>query len=227
MSAQPLPLVIAHRGASWDERENTLPAFERALADGADYLELDVQAASDGALVVFHDLDLGRLTGLRGPLRRRPLAELRELGVPVLEEVVELVRGRAGLMVELKSPHLFRRHDVVRRAAALLSGDDVLLGFSRAALLQARAHRPGLRVLQHVGYGVSIRRAATYAWAVGFHDPRATRRGIERAHRLGLAATVYTVNEPTRMLELAELGVDGIFSDRPGLLRATLARPRA
>lgn len=227
MSAPPRPLVIAHRGASWDERENTVPAFERAIADGADYLELDVQASSDGALVVFHDLDLGRLTGLRGPLRRRPLAELRELGVPLLEEVVELARGRAGIMVELKSPYLFRRHELIRRVAALLSRDDVLLGFSRAALLQARADRPGLRVLQHVGYGISIRHAASYAWAVGFHDPRATRRGIDKAHRLGLAATVYTVNDPARMLELAALGVDGIFSDRPALLRATLARPPA
>jgi glycerophosphoryl diester phosphodiesterase len=219
--------VIAHRGASWDERENTLPAFERALAGGADYLELDVQASSDGALVVFHDLDLGRLTPLRGPLRRRPLAELWEVGVPLLDEVVELARGRAGLMVELKSPHLFRRHELVRRATTMLSADDVVVGFSRPALLEARAHRPTLRVLQHVGFGVSIRRASSYAWGVGLHDPRATRRGIEKAHRLGLAATVYTVNEPARMLELAELDVDGIFSDRPELLRATLARPRA
>jgi glycerophosphoryl diester phosphodiesterase len=227
-TARSRPLVIAHRGASWDERENTLPAFERALAEGADYLELDVQAASDGAPVVFHDLDLGRLTGLRGPLRRRPVAALRELGIPLLEEVVELARGRAGLMVELKSPHLFRRHDLVRRATAVLSEeDDVVVGFSRAALLEARVHRPALRVLQHVGYGVSIRRAAAYAWAVGFHDARATRRGIEKAHRLGLAATIYTVNDAERMLELAALGADGIFSDRPGLLRATLARPRA
>jgi glycerophosphoryl diester phosphodiesterase len=219
--------VIAHRGASWDERENTLPAFERALAAGADFLELDVQASSDGALVVFHDLDLGRLTALRGPLRRRPLAELRELGIPLLDEVVELARGRAGLMVELKSPHLFRRHELVRRTTALLSDDDVVLGFSRAALLEARTHRPALRLLQHVGFGVSIRRASAYAWAVGFHDARTTRRGIQKAHRLGLAATVYTVNEPARMLELAALGADGIFSDRPALLRATLARPRA
>ena len=63
--------VIAHRGASADERENTLPAFERAIELGADFVELDVQVSSDGVLVVFHDLDLDRLTPLRGPLRRR------------------------------------------------------------------------------------------------------------------------------------------------------------
>ena len=63
--------VIAHRGASADERENTLPAFERAIELGADFVELDVQASADGELVVFHDLDLDRLTPLRGPLRRQ------------------------------------------------------------------------------------------------------------------------------------------------------------
>src|SRR6185503_12697431 len=76
--------IIAHRGASADERENTLPAFERAIAVGADFVELDVQVSADGALVVFHDVDLDRLTPLRGPLGKRPLAELREHAIPTL-----------------------------------------------------------------------------------------------------------------------------------------------
>ncbi len=216
--------VIAHRGSSAAEVENTLPAFERAIADGADFAELDVQASSDGALVVFHDLDLDRLTPLRGPLRRRALAELREVGIPTLEEVVELTRGRIGLMVELKSPHLFRRHDVPRRVVGLLGAEDVVLSFSRRPLLEVLRVSPATRVLQHVGYGVSIRAAAGYAWAVGFHDPRVSRRGLRRAAALGLRTTVYTVNDEARMAQLAALGVDGIFSDRPALLRATLRR---
>ena len=61
--------VIAHRGASSEEKENTLPAFERAIELGADFVEFDVQASSDGGLVVFHDLRLDRLTEARGPLR--------------------------------------------------------------------------------------------------------------------------------------------------------------
>ncbi len=217
--------VIAHRGASAELRENTLPAFERAIAVGADFVELDVQAAADGTLVVFHDLDLDRLTPLRGPLRRRNAAELREHGIPTLEEVIELARGRAGVMAELKSAHLFRRHDVVRRTVELLGADDVVLSFGRRALLEALRARPRLRVLQHVGYGVSIRAAAKYAWAVGFHDPRVTARGVARARRLGLQTTVYTVNDEGRMRQLAALGVDGIFSDRPALLRDVVSSP--
>ena len=214
--------VIAHRGASVDERENTLPAFERAIELGADFVELDVQASADGALVVFHDLDLDRLTPLRGPLRRRTLAELREHGIPTLEDAVELTRGRIGVMAELKSAYLYRRHDVIGRTVALLGDEDAILSFSRRALQEALRRRPTLRVLQHVGYGVSIRAASAYAWAVGFHDPRVTARGIARARRLGLETTVYTVNDPRRMRVLAAMGVGGIFSDRPALLRETL-----
>jgi len=197
------PLVIAHRGASWDEPENTLAAFRRAIEVGADYVELDVHAAPDGRLVVTHD----------------PPADGWEL--PTLEEALELLAGRIGVMVELKRPYRYRRHDVVRRAVELLGPDDVAVSFEPWALLQVRRLRPELRTVQHVAY-VPLRFAATYAWAAGFEDSRATPRALALARRLGLATTVYTVNDPKRMRELAALGVTGIFTDRPDLMRETL-----
>jgi glycerophosphoryl diester phosphodiesterase len=216
--------VIAHRGASWDERENTVPAFERAILDGADFVELDVQATRDGGLVVFHDRRLERLTPLTGAVCSARLDELTEVGVPSLEEVLEVTRGRVGVMAEVKGAWRSRRHDLVRRTAALLGETDVLLSFERRALLEARGAFPRLRLLQHVGAGVSIRTAATYAWAVGFHDARVTPRALASASRIGLRTTVYTVNDAVRMAELVELGVGGIFTDRPALLRSVLAR---
>ena len=219
-----MTLVIAHRGASAEERENTLPAFERAIELGADYVEFDVQAASDGGLVVFHDLTLDRLTPARGPLRWRPLAELRELGIPTLDEVLELTAGRIGVMAELKSPWLYRRHDVVARTLRLLGDDAVVVSFSRTAILETRRLRPALRTVQHVGYGTSIKAASGFAWAAGMSDARTTARGVAKARRLGLEALAYTVNEPSRMLALREMGADGIFTDHPGLARETLAR---
>jgi len=217
--------VIAHRGASYDARENTLAAFERALAIGVDFVELDVRASSDGELVVFHDARLDRLTPLRGPLGRRTAAELAEHAIPTLAQVLELCRGRAGVMAELKSPHLYRRHELVARTVAMVDPDaDIVLSFQRGALLEARGLSPRLRILQHVGYGVSIRAAARYANLVGFADGRVTRRGLEKARSLGLATTVYTVNDETRMRELAAADVDGIISDRPDRLLAVLGR---
>ena len=218
--------IIAHRGASAEEQENTLPAFERAIARGADYVEFDVQASSDGGLVVFHDLRLDRLTGVSGPLRARPLAELRELGIATLEEVLELTAGRIGVMAELKSPWLFRRYDLVGRAVGLLGPNAVVLSFSRCAILETRRLRPTLRTVQHVGFGTSIRAAGRFAWGAGFDDGRVTQRGITTAHSLGLKALVYTVNDPARLLEIAAMGVDGVFTDCPGLARETLAGRR-
>jgi glycerophosphoryl diester phosphodiesterase len=192
-------LVIAHRGACWELPENTLAAFERAIEVGADFVEFDVHATNDGTLVVCHDRPSGG-----------------ELG---LEEAVELVRGRIGIMCELKTPWRYRRHDIVRRAVEIIPDDAIVVSFDARALRAVR----GRRVLQHLGPRASIRAAAAYAWGVGLQDARVTRRGLASARSAGLATTVYTVNDPARMAELAALGVDGIFSDRPDLLRRVLA----
>jgi glycerophosphoryl diester phosphodiesterase len=197
--------VIAHRGASFELPENTLPAFERAIEQRADYIELDVHADADGALVVTHDAPR--------PGRRYPR----------LEEALDLCRGRIGVMVELKRPWRYRRHDVVARTVRLVTHDDTLVCFQRRPLEEARRLRAGLRTVQHVGFGVSIR-AAAGAWAAGFRDDRVTARGLAAAKRLGLLTTVYTVNDPARITELAALQVDGVFTDRPDLARATLAQ---
>ena len=190
-------LVIAHRGASAELPENTLGAFERAIEIGADFIELDVW----NGLEVTHD---------------RP----RSGGAyPTLAEAIEVCRGRIGLMVELKRP----RGDTVRRVLRLIDDETVLVSFQRRALEEARALRPGLRTIQHVGFGVSIRRAAP-AWAAGFQNERVTSRGLAAAQALGLETAVYTVNDTARMAELRDLGVTGIFTDDP---RAALAALRS
>ncbi len=91
---------------------------------------------------------------------------------PRLEEVLELCRDRIGVMVELKRPSRYR--GIVPRALALMRDDDVLVCFQRRALEEARALRPAIRTIQHVGFGVSIRRAAG-AWAAGFQNERCDR----------------------------------------------------
>jgi glycerophosphoryl diester phosphodiesterase len=198
------PLVIAHRGASAELPENTLAAFERAIERGADFVELDVHARSDGELVVSH-------------ARPGTTPEL-----PRLAEVVALCRGRIGLMVELKSPYRSRRHKLVARTLELLDDDAVVLCFEPGAIAQVRSLRPGIRTMQHTAF-VPIRFAAAYGcWAVGFENRRLTRRALRIAARYGLETAVYTVNEPQRMLELAALGVSGIFTDDPQLALTVL-----
>ena len=188
-------LVIAHRGASAELPENTLAAFERAIEIGADFIEFDVW----NALEVTHD------------------APQAGIAYPSLADVIELCRGRIGLMVELKRP----RGDLVSRVLRLLDDDDVVLSFQRRAVEETQQLRPRMRTIQHVGFGTSIR-TAQGGWAVGFQNQRVTRRGLAVARSLGLATTVYTVNEPSRILELRALGVTGIFTDDPRAARAAL-----
>ncbi len=190
-------LVIAHRGASHEVPENTLPAFERAIQLGADYVEFDVH----NDLSVTHD------------------APRRGVRYPTLAEVLDLCHGRIGVMVELKRP----RGDTVRNALALMHDDDVFVCFQRRATEEARRLRPAVRTVQHVGFGVSIRRAAG-GWAVGFQNERLTRRGLDTARSYGLETTVYTVNDAARIAELDRLGVTGVFTDCPDRALAALGR---
>jgi glycerophosphoryl diester phosphodiesterase len=199
-------IVIAHRGASAELPENTLPAFERAIEHGAPYVEFDVHRDREGALVVTHD---------------PPVAGA---AYPRLEEVLDLCRGRIGVMVELKRPR--RYPGMVARALELVDDDAIILSFERAALVEVRARRPALLTMQHVGLGCSIRGAAG-AWAVGFRDDRVTTRGLAAARRLGLATAVYTVNDVRRMIELDRLGVMGVFTDLPARALTALRRPPA
>ncbi len=219
LSAHPAPLVIAHRGASFERRANTLAAFRRAIEVGADYVEFDVQPAADGELVVVHDR-----------LRRLTLAELRRRDpeIATLSEVLDLCAGRVGLAVELKHPYAHRRHDPVARTLAALRARSVdverlmLLSFEGPALERAARELPGLRTVLHLGWRRRPSVASRF-WGLGLEDWAARAPVVRRAHALGLATTVYTVNDPRRMRELAALSVTGIFTDRPDLLRRTLS----
>jgi glycerophosphoryl diester phosphodiesterase len=201
------PLVIAHRGASWDKPENTLPAFERAIALGADYVEFDVRAASDGTLVCAHE-------PVRGP---------RAPHMPTLDEALDLLAGRVGIAVEIKEEAVtsvvldaLRKRDI--------DPDDVLVLSGRGQTLEAaRRLWPELRLVLHLARWRPDPSRATRYWGVGFADRSARPRVLSQAKSQGLATTVYTVNEPRRMLELADAGITGIFTDRPDLLHQTLA----
>jgi glycerophosphoryl diester phosphodiesterase len=164
----PTPTVIGHRGASGELPENTLPAFERALAQGAAILETDVHVTRDGALVLIHDDELGRTTDGQGRIAERTLAELRALDaghrfdpagegafpfrgkgfrIPTLEEAFERFPG-VRWNLELKE----HRRDLIEATASTVRRfgceDRVLLAAAEDAIMaDLRAHlaRSGLR----------------------------------------------------------------------------------
>jgi glycerophosphoryl diester phosphodiesterase len=234
-------LRIGHRGAAGTRPELTIPAFTRALDLGVDLIELDVQLTRDRQLVVLHDRQLGRTVRGEGPVRERSLAELMALdagawfdarwagaGVPSLEQVVELTRGRAELNVEIKSPP----SDWEGTAEALLAlltrhgrlPTTIISGFEHDALQAVRTRSVAARIgvlWQHADLEpMWCAAAALGAMAVHPHWGLIDEAVVVEAHQRGLQVLAWTVNDPDAMAELARLGVDGLISDFPERLRA-------
>jgi len=235
-------LNIAQRGASADAPENTLPAFEAALAAGADALELDVHMAADGALVVIHDATLGRTTNGRGLVGAHALGDLRRLdagswfgsafagtAVPTLPEVVAFTRGRARLFVEIKGGSDFYPGIELAVIRCLKEGgalrDAVLLSFDHPALLAVRSAAPEVETAALVdGRPVDPGRVAAAAGAGGLSLGHQLITARERAltAAAGLRLYAWTVDEEAQMRRLVDMGLDGIITNHPGRLRRLL-----
>ena len=237
----PVPLASAHRGGAADGDENTAEAFARAVKLGYRYVETDVHATADGVPVVFHDASLERLTGTVGrvaDLRWADLATLRVGGagaVPRLDDVLAAwpdVRFNIDVKADAAAAPAV---DVIHADSA---ADRVLLAsFSDARLARLRA-LAGPRVATSLGRGEVTRllvsawtrtplrlpRSAVAAQVPARHGrvPIVDRRFVTRAHRLGLQVHVWTIDDPAEMARLLDLGVDGLMTDRPAVLREVL-----
>jgi glycerophosphoryl diester phosphodiesterase len=232
--------VIAHRGFSAKAPENTLAAVRLAMEIGADMVEIDITVSSDGHVVVIHDETLERTTNGRGAVAEHSLAELRELDagswfaprylgepIPTLGEVLDLVRGRMLLNVEIKpeavtlgAPRLVAELIMERRMAAHV----VVSSFAPAALDALRREAPEIRTASlyndELHRGLTPRDIVEEVGATAFNiDHRSlSRETLASCRELGLPVSVYTVNDLTRMKELVAIGVDAIFTDRPDAL---------
>jgi len=224
------PLVFAHRGGSKIGPENTIAAFDRGLAAGADGLELDVHLSRDGFVVVHHDARLDRTTPARGPLKERTAADLGQLNVPTLRDVLARYSNVA-IIIELKERGPALARAVVEDVRTAGAADRVCLGsFSVTALRAARAAAPNIATS---GARFEVRMALYRSWCglspgrvpyQAFQIPEtsgATRvvspRFVELAHKSGIAVQVWTVDEPEDIRRLLSWGVDGIISDRPDI----------
>jgi glycerophosphoryl diester phosphodiesterase len=231
--------VIAHRGASGYLPENTLPAYELAVEQGADLIEIDLHRTRDAGVVVTHDEDLAGLGG-RGEIADASLAEVRALDagegerVPTLDEVLdrfgrriafnlEIKRGTRGEYPGLEAAALaaLERRGLLERTLFSSFYDPVL---RRLRELSPRA-RIGLLISRRYPERALERAKALRAEALHPERPLVTKTLVEAAHAEGLVVYVFTVDDPAEMTRLLELGVDGIFTNYPDRLRALLDPP--
>jgi glycerophosphoryl diester phosphodiesterase len=223
------PRVWAHRGASAHAPENTMLAFDKARAAGADGIELDVRFDGDHNVVVFHDSLLDRLTGMPGRMEQLSAADrarLRVRGepVPLLAEVlaafdleidVEIKALKAGRMARLVAATARVIKDSGRRDQVLISSFDPI------SLVQFHHHLPGIALayLFHDEQPLPLRRGWVGTWigASLLHPQHTlcTESAIKTWRTHGLPINAWTVDDRHELERLARLGVDGVFCNDP------------
>ena len=229
--------IIAHRGASNSTPENTMAAFEQANADGAEWIEIDVQENADAEVIVAHDSDFLRQAGVNLKVWDSTNEELRHLDVgswfdpaysdervPTLREVLEWATGRSGVVIELKyyghdQDLESRVVDVVEETG--MESDIMVMSLKRAGLRKIAELRPTWTrgLLNTASVGDLTRLDVDF---LALNAVAATRAQIRRAHERGMKVYVWTVNDPVQMSVMLSRGADGIITDKPALARKVL-----
>ncbi len=234
--------VIAHRGASAAAPENTLAAIRRAIEDGADWVEIDVQETADGEVVVFHDSDFMKLAG--NPLKiwdatASDLSQIdigssfdprfRDERVPTLAQVLSECKGKAGVVIELK--YYGHDQDLEKRVAEIVEAQQMVDEISLMSLdLAAVEKMKRLRPKWKVGLLMSVSAGDFSTVNVDFLAVNAAtvdHAFVRRAHAINRQVMVWTVNDPITMSSMIGHGVDGLITDKPDVARRVLEQRAA
>jgi glycerophosphoryl diester phosphodiesterase len=229
--------VTAHRGSSLKAPENTMSALRQAIADGADYAEIDVQTTADGVVILMHDADLMRISSVNRRVQEIRFDELGEIDIgswfsgdfskertATLDEAIKLVNGRIKLNIELKynrpDPELVEKVGNIIRSNAF-SGKCVITSLDNGELKKFRKSFPEVKT------GFIVFRALGSLTKTEFdflsiQATKATSRLVKNAHQNGKEIHVWTVNDFQTALSMIEVGVDNIITDKPDFIRNLL-----
>lgn len=234
--------VIAHRGASATAPENTLAAFRLAIEQGADWVEIDVQVNAAGQVLVFHDRDFKRIGDHALDLRAATPEDLAKIDIgswfdpefaaertPTLREVLDLCRGRCGVLIELKhygDDEILERRVVEEVEAAGMVGEIEMMSLDQEAVRKVRQLRPDWPVglLSSVALGDLTRLDVDF---LGLNARAASPGLIRRARDAGIDVYVWTINDPVAMSAMISRGVDGLITDEPGRARSVIEQRAA
>lgn len=233
--------VIAHRGAAGSKPENTMAAVLQAIEDGADWIEIDVQETADGEVIVMHDSDFMKIGAEPLKVWDATLEDVARIDIgswfdpvyadqrtPLLSEVLEASRDRAGVLIELK----YYGHDemlekrVAEIVAALGMEDQVMaMSLKYAAVQKMKSIRPDWKV------GLLSSASAGRIWQLDA-DFLAVNKAtlssllVREMRAAGKKLYVWTVNEPMEISRVLSQGVDGVITDEPALAREVIDQRR-
>ncbi|RCK75228.1 MAG: Glycerophosphoryl diester phosphodiesterase [Ignavibacteriae bacterium] len=233
-----LPVIIAHRGSSELAPENTLTAFQKALKEGADAIELDVRLTRDKEIVVIHDSKLNRTTDGYGNVEDAYLADIKKLDagswfnskfsserVPTLEEVFKLVRKKAGINIEIK-PKLRYPNIMVQKCVGLvqkysLQNSVLISSFDHSIVKKVKLldERISTGILYspmiHFGKNVVKLAKSNYADFVIMSKNYLKEELVKKVHQEKLYFFVYNINNRLHLKTMLNLKVDGIITNSP------------
>ena len=232
----PVPIAFAHRGFAPDGAENSMSAFERAVALGYRYLETDVRVTSDGVALAFHDATLDRMTDRRGRIDRMRWEDVRRariLGREPIPLLTDLLTAWPGVYLNLDVKAASSVRPTVAAIRRTGTVDRVCVGAFSSKRIAAVRHALGPQVCTSLGpRAVLSLRIARRLRASGARCVQApaligrrafvTPAFVAAAHAAGLQVHAYTVNDLAEMGRLLDLGVDGIMTDRADALRSLL-----
>jgi glycerophosphoryl diester phosphodiesterase len=229
--------VTAHRGYSAKAPENTISAFKAAADAEADYAELDVQLTKDGQVVVFHDDDLKRITGIDGTIGDKTLAELKGLDagkwfsddfagekIPTLEETMKAIDAKIKLNIEIKdSPNLT---ELSEKVATILTEQNwtkkaVVTSFKTEALKTVESVNPQIRTGQigMIVFGDVLKQESIDF--LSLDQSNISLAFVRDAHKNGKDIHAWTVNVESDMKDMLSFGVDNVITDKPELFIET------
>jgi glycerophosphoryl diester phosphodiesterase len=226
-------MVVAHRGASVEQPENTIAAFEAAIDAGADAVEFDVRMTADGHAVVLHDPDVSRTTDGTGIVSEMTLEDVRRLGVPTLEETLKLLSGRAAVDIEIKNAadepgYTPDAEPAVEATLSALdevgfSGPVIVSSFNPRSIAHSRALRPdvptGLLTWFDVEADEALAQASGqgHSWVLPFVT-KVLEAGDgfgDRVHDAGSLLGVWIADDADIARQLFELGADAVATNDP------------
>ena len=218
--------IIAHRGASALEPENTLKSFIKAIKLGVDMVECDVRTTSDGQLVVLHDPNLDRTTDGRGPLKNKTLSELSQLDagdgerIPTLREALDTVRGKVGVVIEVKDPGSEEKIlNLVKEEK--MTTDVIIASFYHKVSLK-------LKYLDsEISTGIifacqpvnSVSMALDAQADIMFPQYQyLSKLMVDEAHNHGIKVVAGVIDDPGRVAKVISWGVDALVTNDPTIV---------
>jgi glycerophosphoryl diester phosphodiesterase len=213
--------IIAHRGASFFEPENTIKAIERAIKMGADFVEVDVRMSKNNRLVIMHDADINRTTDGKGLVKDYTLQELKRLEagdgetIPTLDEIIACVKDRVGLVIEIKEPGTEGK--ILEKINENKLENTILTSFYHKSIENARKMNPSVDAgIIFACQPLDMNQMASNACAnVIFPGYKYLDEDlIKQAHKNGISVYPWTVDDAEIFEKLVGMGVDGIVTNK-------------